>query len=115
MKNLIVVLAVAFTFALCGSARALTFVGDNGSGLLNQDTSGSVTATSPNWNTVAGIPADPITVVDGSGLNAFGEHTNSSWIPGPAGGHSWFGEGNNTAGGEAAVGPTPRTHHIIAR
>ena len=98
MKTMADIACVA-VLVLGGSAWAQQWVGGPGF-----DTSGAVTATSPN-----GSPdAVPTRVVDGSGLDETGEmHDTRGWEPDPT--SAWLGQGNNQTPADV-VTPNPGTY-----
>ena len=97
----VVWIACAVVLALGSSAWAQGFIGGP-----DFDTSDAVTATAPNGNG----GHDASIIVTGIGLDETGEfHDTTGW----GAGHSWLGEGNNTAGfggGGGANTPNPGTY-----
>ena len=84
-------------------ASAQILIAPDPNGAINQDTSSIVTATAPNWNTLA-VAGN---TVNGSGLDASGQHTNAGWLANP--GVLWMGEGNNGAGNGGSATPQPNS------
>ena len=105
---------IAGMVALIGLASAasgnMVFIGDDGSGVLNQDTSWAVTPYAVNTN----VNADEFKTVDGSGLSADGIHDRRPWHTDPSG---WMSENDARPTGATILrpegypgGPNPGTH-----